>query len=209
MAVILGEYIPPGGELAAEPAACCSSCATPEERRRRRRLGAGAVAAAVAARNARAGVGRSGLGDGDEVDPIFWWPSDIKALVDRANTEIWALARDYSEAIKAGRISSAQLASFKDFFNEWTRYHDGLSTWAKLSGGTAATVKSYRVRAAGWRKILIEAGARTSAPAPTGLPSKPTDWEGIAKWAAAGAIVIGGAIAIGHVVRFIPKPKGA
>lgn len=189
---VIAEYSPP----ATARKSCCADCASPEERRRTRRQGAALVLG-----TALRGRGQQLRGSEGEEDPIIWWPSDIKALVERTNTEIWTNARDYSEAIRSGAITGGQLAAFKDFFVEWDRYYKDLGWFAKMSGGTAATVKNYRVRNAQFRSVLTSAGVKPSSPTPSGLPTKPVDWESITKWAVGGAVVIGGAIALGHVTK--------
>lgn len=204
MPVVLGEYTPP--PAAGKP--CCSACSNPE-RRRRRRVGAAMVSAV-----ARSGGGGSasvrGLGD-----PLFVTPTTVKALVEQANAEIWALAKDYSKGITTSAINHDQLAAFKIFFNEWLKYYDqvtGWSSWIPLwgsytSGSTYTMVQQYRSRAADWRALLQRGGGTVSTPAPTNLPPKGpgTDWGSVAKWVAGGAIVLGGALALGHVTKLVPK----
>lgn len=194
---VIASYEPPPAAAARQ--SCCADCASPSERRRFRRQGA-ALVLGTAVRRAR---GQQLRGSEGEEDPLIWWPGSIRALIERTNTEVWTNARDFSEAIRNGRISGSQLAAFKDFFNEWDRYYKDAGFLATLTGATVATVKNYRVRNTGFRSMLTAAGVSPSSPTPTGLPTRPVDWEGLTKWIVGGAVVIGGAVALGHVVKAV------
>ena len=194
---IVADYTPPPGST--PPAArrpCCSACASPADRARARRL------VAAAAR-------RGGALGAEEDEPLIWWPGAIQAFVDKVNTEIWTLARDMSAAIKSGKIDHASLASFKAFFNEWEGWRTGLGPLSWLTGATVATAKSYRLRNAQWRARLVSAGARPSSPEPLVEPPKPSTVPDMVKWVGIGAAAIGGAVALGHVVRGIGLFKRA
>jgi hypothetical protein len=202
MPVVLGEYTPPPAAGAGKPP-CCSACADPE-RRRRRRAGAQLVTALARSSGARSSPVR-GLGAGE--DPLIWWPGDIKALIDRTDTEVSAVDRDYEIAIAQGRITATTWANFGDFRNEWRAWLSDLSWYQRISGGTVATVQGYRARLDKFREILKNAGAMVQSAPLTNLPPKgpATDWGNVAKWVAGGAIVLGGALAIGHITRLVPK----
>lgn len=105
--MVIGEYTPPA------KAPCCAGCASPAERQALRRRGAALVLGRVG--------GRGGLrGEGEELGAQYvWTPGQLENLADQAQTEIWAIARDYSKGIASGAINHQQLAGFKAFYNEW------------------------------------------------------------------------------------------
>lgn len=202
MPVFAPEYTPPG---AAAP--CCSSCATPDERAQMLRAGAARVGAAVSAHRRR----RQQLGDMtadldlQEKNTYFWTPDAVHSYVEKANTEIWSLANDYSQAIARGAITQAQLQAFKAFFVEWQTWFDDLGFFSWLSGSTAATASGYRQRAKAWRGPLQAAGVQPSTPEAAvqvgTAGDKPSEYPNAIKWAAGAAIAIAGAVVLGQVAR--------
>lgn len=202
--MVIGEYTPPGDKP------CCADCATPEQRRALRQQGA----ALVLRRRRRGGSGRGGSLRGEDLGEIRT-PGNIKNLADQANSEIWAVARDYSKGIVSGAINHQQLASFKGFFNEWEGFYSSLDSWyssipfvgALTWNGTWNRIEDYRARANAWRNILISGGGSTSSPAPT--PPKKEETPDAVKWIAGAAIVVGGAYAVGKLITLIPKPRSA
>jgi hypothetical protein len=203
--MVIGEYTPPGGKPP-----CCAGCASPAERRALQRTGAAMVAGM--SRGRRGGLRGEELGG-----PLVWTPGQIENLADQTNTEIWALARDYSKGIASGAINHAQLASFKAYFNEWEGFYGTLKAWYArvpfvgplLWGGTVDRVEEYRTRLVGWRNLLISVGGRPSAPAPVLPPKGDGGAPATVKWIAGAAIVVGGAYALGKVAGFIPKFRSA
>jgi len=199
---VFAEYTPP-----TKAAACCSSCASPEERAQMLRQGAARVVAAINAHRRR----RANLGDItadldlQEKNTYFWTPDAVHSYVEKANTEIWSLANDYSQAAGRGSISQAQLQSFKAFFNEWQTWYDDQGFFAYLSGSTAATASGFRQRAKAWREPLKAAGVSPSTPdaaVQVGTSGdKPSEYPNAIKWAAGAAIALAGAVAIGHVAK--------
>lgn len=198
--MVIGEYTPPEGK-----GPCCASCASPAERRALRSKGA----AMVLARRRAGGLRGEDLGG-----PLIWTPGNIKNLADQANAEIWALARDYSKGIVSGAVNHQQLASFKDFFNEWGSFYSSMDSWyasipfvGPLStGGTVDRIEEYRTRANAWRNQLVSGGGTPSSPVPQ--PPDKSNTSAI-KWIAGGAIVLGGAYALGKIITLIPKPRSA
>jgi len=202
--MVIGEYTPPAAK-----APCCAGCASPAERRALQRVGAGMVADVAGGRR------RPGL-RGEEISGGILTPGNIKNNADQTNSEVWALARDYSKAIATGAINHAQLASFKDYFNEWGKFYGSLDSWygsipfvGPLTwAGTYDRIQEYRSRLVAWRNLLVRAGGATSSPAPV-LPPKDDGGSNMIKWVAGAAIVVGGAYALGKVAGFIPKFRSA
>lgn len=200
---VFAQYTPPPSKQAA----CCSGCASPEERAQMLRQGAARVAAAVNTHRRR----RQNLGDVtadldlQEANTKFWTPDAVHAYVEKANTEIWGLAGDYSLAFSRGAISSAQLAAWKAFFLEWQRWYDDQGFFSWFSGSTAATASGFRQRAKAWRDPLKAAGVQPSTPDAAvqvgDQGAKPSEYPNAIKWAAGAAIAIAGAVVIGQVAK--------
>lgn len=108
----------------------------------------------------------AGLFDsGDPYDRFIWWPNDVEAFARQVQSEIWAVATDYSRAIAIGAISQSQLQAFKSFYTEWQTYYTGLNWIDWLNGGgTVKSLKAYRERANNWRNDLRTAGVALTSP---------------------------------------------
>jgi uncharacterized lipoprotein YddW (UPF0748 family) len=204
---IFPEYTAPTAAAKPADAPCCSSCASPDERAEMLRTGAARVGAAINAHRRR----RQQLGDAtadldlQEANTYFWTPDAVHSYVEKANTEIWALANDYSQAISRGAISQPQLQAFKAFFNEWQTWYDDQGFFAYLSGSTAATAAGFRQRAKAWRTPLQNAGVQPSTPEAAvqvgTAGAQPSQYASAIKWAAGAAIAVAGAVVIGQAAK--------
>jgi hypothetical protein len=209
MPVVEAFYTEPGQAAPAPKAPCCSSCASPEERAARTLKAKGLVDAAIAAKRRRRPGGLAGMG-AEEDEPLVWFPGAIQAYVEKANTEIWSLGKDYSVARTKGTVSDAEVQAFKAFFNEFAAWKAQLGITDWLTYGTVATAKNFRQRANDWRDRLVRNGAQLSTPAPNITPTPPAgETSSTLKWVVGGAVAIAGAVAIGHLVKGVSLFKKA
>lgn len=198
---VIAEYTPPPQKTAARP--CCTECASPSDRAAMLLDGAQLLAGAMeSVRRRRRGLGADESADAQEENTLFWTPTAVHSYVDKANTEIWALATDYSAAIRSGAISQAQLQAFKAFYIEWQTWYDSLGFFSWLSGATAATASSFRQRALAWRNQLKATGAPLSSPDPK-VGSTPSELPSTIKWVAGAAVAVAGVYALSQVVHTV------
>jgi hypothetical protein len=126
-------------------------------------------------------------GFGDTGDPIFAWsPSDVAALADTVSREIEAIGAAVTTAWADGKLSSAQRAPWKVFYDEWHRFNDS-RTWLGDAfitiSGNVTTLKKYRQQAREWAEKLAPAGITPAIPIPAPAPpGSEDDWKKYLKW---------------------------